>query len=726
MSFEWGSDAGSQDYDGGDDDDDMTNLFRSFSISDIQTTTLASLPDDKINFFSNDDDNNNNNNKVVVKQTLQDQLGTYHCDYPKNDAKGKEEDDSENDSCSEEVVFVRDTVTIPPQMRTNNEIHGTCLDRWDDVYPENSNPNHAGKFENSQIDWDARWYGDKIETVYSERSQKISNTTAIPAGITKDYAVAVCGHFERDIEAKNEMLSDAFRESMKASIKNAWDITTITVLEEYFKYAQECGALNEKHAKQVSKAFKAQRRSIAQMTEELKAQLKKEEVSKEEEQNMAARLMNQYDHPIRKNKTESRQVDAFVVHELKMISDNKNPFPVYDYTMQEPMKKLVKDIKKKESSRKQKNRKRHDRRKQKQNANSTTKQSPAIVISEKPKSLPKSVQGEIMFCPFGGYKNKQLNWKSCQNSHISTTGVFHVGSCGDLASSTKNGITIHSIPSGTKTEEFRFPEEQFAAMKQIFIDERFLCCVFEGKRDNETIEPCQAIIINRETKQAKAVAVTTKGQITAICTELAKESIWLGFSNGIALCVQWKDSTIDDSFHSLVVLSTISPITKMYRVGRQLHCQIVYGINSIDVIPMKGETINAMLSRAGDPVFTRFSMMSAFSRRGTIRVILLRSHNISIGHTATPGLLKVLMPPDNLTSRQIRLVTKESEDKKGQIIEEEECVVPKITAFPLEQYIKIDKNKISVLYSNCTARVIYTTPKTRKEKLAENKQQKKL
>lgn len=773
MSFEWGDEVKPL-------DEETVSLFSGL---DLDTSDMAlgitpsQVPDKslKSNGITNDDDNNNNKEEPPIYNerertiTIHDQFVDPHG-FPKNDddvrtdlesslkikkgdgpkrkGKGKEEEeeevnDDDEESCSEELMLVHDTSSMAPRMRTPKEIHTICLDRWDDVYPENSDPEKALKFEDAQLEWDASWYRDKIDSVLSEIfSVEKTEDVLIPVGLSKNFAIAMRGPFKRDTKAAEQGLYQLYAEYLKSTIRHAWDISTITVLEDYFKFAQECGAIDKEHVEQVAKVLKSQRKHIALMAEKLQEQLEKENISKEQESGMVDRLRSQYDHPIRKDKVKPREIDAIAIHELKTVTTKKKKFIVHDYEIQQPLMSLLDDIKKRAAIRSKRNRKRKARKKR--NENKTTKDEKGKENEEEEEEekatddeyivappsanesnqttetspLLENIKGTLLVCPFGGFKHKNPTWKTARHSQVETTGIFHVGEEGDLACSTQTGVVIHSIPLGSKTEEYNFPGNWHGAIREIFVDKRFLCCVLHEKTDKEK-HPCQAIVFNRQTGEGKAIAVATHGHITSICTEPTKKSFWVGFANGTMFCIQWEDSLIDSSLHSRLILSIISPITKMRRIGRQLHCQIVCGLNTIDVAPMKGESITSMLNRAGDPIFTRYSMMSAFGRRGTIRVILMRNHNFAITQTAASGLIRILVPPERLTTPGIQEVVSKSEDGKGQIIEEKEVMIPNVTPFPLNQHIRVDKDKIVILYSDGTVRVIHTTRKSNKERLDE-------
>jgi len=740
MSFSWGEEVEQR-------NGNLSEMFAALAFEDVfpgqQPGAGAKQEKRQVDNSKAEDDENNNNNNNDDEIQEEEQETNFPSVIPRQGVesastlqeKGKEEEaEEEDDSYSEEIMLVNCGAPAP-HMRMPQEIHAACLSWWDDLYPENTPVKYAPGFEDQQLDWDASWYRDKIESVLSKPHWiQDGKGILLPCGLVKNYAIALEGKFERDAEVHKQALMREYTDYLRATIAEAWTVAALDVTGSYFEFAQVCGAIDRSHAEELQNMLLAQRKHINEFNKRLQAELKEKKFTPEEEREMVAKLRADHtlSHPFVSREAEARPIDAVVLHELVTIdkkskTSGKSKVIAFSgtYTLGEPMQQFIEEKQCKEIQRQKKARKRRERRRRKraQKSGATGEKDTSIEepVAQQTTNEPLAVvKARIMLCAFGGFKRKTPEWKVAKRAAINTTGVHCTGEDGSFAYSTTDGVVVCSIPAGEKLAEYKFPGNWHGNLRRMFIDKQLLCCVFSPTAPDGSRALCQAVVFDRLSQKAKVLAVPTQGSITAMCSEPSvARSFWVGFANGSAYCFNWESATFEIAVSAVNVLATVAPVTKLSRSGRMLYCHCISGVSVLDVQPLKGESIEQMHNRAGNPDFYRYSLISDVGRRGTILAILQRDHNLAITHATKSGLVKVLVPPERLCRTELREYTVPSEDGKGEIIEERETPVPIVTQFPLTQHARVDDDKIVILYSDASVRVLHTRPKTNKERLKE-------
>jgi len=603
--------------------------------------------------FVNNDNNNNNNESIFRPETH----------------KVTTEEDFE-----EELLLFDDLAKVEPKMKTDEEIHHILVDRYDDIYDENSDPSQSKLCEKGFLEQEVAFFQNILNTTISSPLGYVEDGYhVVPLGISEKYAVAILTKNVDDLPAAEKIEADNFIAITKERFSIAPTKPHVEfAFIQYKKLADSSNILSK---------------FIPKIQRYATARIKEIEQKETESENIQTSLLQQ--------EVMERSQPGFDIYFTQGRSKTVKRIKYNNYELSLELKQTLG----KALVIRAKTKRRNARRKGKKNGTATTNpiEKNEKAKEEKEEETPqKMAEGTLMIASLANFKDITPQWRKCSSGKISSTNNFYVSEK-NVAVSTKHGVDIYKLPRGIQTESYSiagFPSE--VEVSDVFVDKDFVACLFKNDFVNLQTS-CQGAIFNRQNGDMLLLFMKKGMSLTSILREPSNKSFWLGFSNGCVYCISTETRNIDPSLRSVCMIPNEFPIRKMYRIGRQIHCQTTVDINTIDVVPLENESIEQMFIRSGNPMLYRNPDISAFWRYGLLQVVVSRDHMIYITHTAMKKTMKSLVPPPSLQNN-----FKDKESGNSYMIQE-------VTPFPLRQHVRLCGDTLIVLYSNADVRFTWTT-----------------
>ena len=666
-----------------------SSTFKSAPARISETTDVV---DWGVSTETHDSNNNNNNTTLFLPQT-------HKIETSKPD---------------EDVVLCDNVSQIDSTLIDGKEIRDVLLNRYDDICPEDLDPNDARVLEDKLLTQEAAYFQNELHSTISLQVCDFDNDShLIPLGLSNQWAVAIQTKNPDNITEAEIQEVENFIAITKERINAAQTPSLVFFAVKQYKQMAKDSLRLQKYEKKIKQCAGKKNKQLSEM---------KAATGDKSDSGTPVSL--------RTASVTKRDQPKFGIREVAVKKDGcvnivvKKKVKVCTYTLPDKVRETLVSALSKKMKLKTTNKKRNARRKKKTASVLIKEEENGDEEGDEEKKEEKTevAEGVLLVASLLNYKEASPQWKKCLNAKpLLSTNKFYVSET-ELASSTQSGIDIYTLPREIKIESYSIldiPGKH--KVSSVFVGKDFAACIFKSEEEN-LIQSCQGAIFDRKNGTVYLLIMKKNTVLTSIIREPMRQSFWLGFANGCAYCFSMKMKFADLSMRSICFIPNIFPIRKMYRIGRQLYCQTTVGINAIDVVPLEKESIDQMLIRTGAPNLYKNPDISAFWRYGSLQIVVSRTHMIYITHSAARKIMKTLIPPPSLRK------TAPLAGKQNQIV-----VDQKVTSFPMRQHVRMRGDTLIVLYSNADVRFTWTTDKifvpeeedvkdAKKEKDASNKE----
>jgi hypothetical protein len=281
-------------------------------------------------------------------------------------------------------------------------------------------------------------------------------------------------------------------------------------------------------------------------------------------------------------------------------------------------------------------------------------------------------------------RNKPLKWvRAAKHSRVQTTGACATSrNTPEFVVGRTMGVSVHALPTGTVMLDLVFHKSWGGRVTQVSMDDRFVCGLFDYPEGIERTTRCSAFVYHRKSQK---LHLLDSGAVALTCIEPepARESYWLGTESGGLFCISWELGSFDPTVQGLLIAATIAPVSRIRRIGRRLHALAGSDLFSWDVVPLEGESLKAMASRAGRPRRHPLGFPSDVARWGPIHLVLQRDYKLRLMHGDMVRVLPGTMDQQKLERRHI------------------------LHPFPNHQHLRFERDMMIILYGDGSLRALW-------------------